>query len=94
MRQGWLGDNKQENSQNPLVGAVALFSLALWKCKLKNEDCRLNKNLAISRFYSIVISNCLIFSLSVCSYAFVTFDDHDDDLFTVLDRKNKMGKCS
>ena len=57
----------------------------------KNEDCRLNKDLAISKFYSIVISNCLIFSPSVCSYVFVTFDDHDDYLFTVLDRKNRMG---
>ena len=57
----------------------------------KNEDCRLNKNLAISKFYSVVIPNCLIFSPSVCSYAFATFDDHDDYLFTVLDRKNRMG---
>ena len=29
MRQGWLGDNKQENSQNPLVGSKRFFSLTL-----------------------------------------------------------------
>ena len=90
MRQGWLGDDKQENSQNPRVGSKRLGA---GNANKKNEDCKLSKNLARSKFYSVVISNCLIFSLSVCSYAFAIFDDHNDYLFTVLNRKNVMGKC-
>ena len=75
-----------------LLGVSAVF-FGAGNANKKNEDCRLNKNLARSKFYSIVISNCLTFSLSVCSYTFSIFDNHDDYLFTVLNRKNVMGKC-